>query len=130
MKRINTIAELKAERKRLSLRRVFLEDEIKSDFRELKQSFEPLRLIVKGAEKTLVSQNNHVISDTAGQFAKFIAKATLRRSGFLSRLIVPYLVKNAASNFVEGNKSKILSWAEVLFTKLADKKRVKAEEEN
>jgi hypothetical protein len=128
MRRINTLNELKAERKRLSLRRVFLEEQIKKDFKELKQSFEPIRLLAKGAEKTLISQNNHLISDTAGQFAKFIARTTLRRSGFLSRLIVPYLVKNAASNFVENNKSKILSWVEVFFTRLSDKKSAKIEE--
>jgi len=125
MRRINTLNDLKAERKRLHSRKTFLEEEIKKDFNEIKQSFEPIRLLAQGAEKTLISENNHLISSSAGQLAKFIARTTLRRSGFISKLIVPYLIKNATSNFVERNKTKILSFAEILFSKLAEKKSAK-----
>ncbi len=127
MRRINTLSELRAERKRLYLLKAFLEQEIKKDFKEVKQSLEPMRLFAKGAEKVLVGENNHILSSSAGNVANFLAKATLKRSGFLSRLVVPYLVKSAASNFVEHNKSNILSWAGVLFSKLTEKKPVKEE---
>ncbi len=119
------MAELKAERKRLSLRRAFLEAEIKQEFKELKKSFEPMKLLAKGAEDTLGDSENHLLGNSVGSVVKFLAKTSLRRSGYISRLVVPYLARNAASSFVENNKGKILGWLEILASRLYHKKAAK-----
>lgn len=123
MRRINTLAELKAEQKVLRLRRTYLEAEIKKDFQGIKEDLEPLRLLTKGAKSVLVSKNNSILGTSAGLAADFITKNTLlRNSGFLTKLIVPFLIKNATSNIVEENKSKVADWVEGLISKFTNKK--------
>lgn len=125
MKRIDTLEDLKAERKRLLYRKMNLEREIKNDFREIKQSFEPLQLLTTGAKKTLVNEGNHILSNSMGEVANFLAKTTLKNSGFLSRLVVPFLVKNVTSNLVENHKSTIINWLGAIAAKVSGKKPVK-----
>jgi hypothetical protein len=123
MRRINTLAELRAERKFLRIRQAELEADIKKDVEDIKADLEPLRLLTKGAKKVLTSNKNSMLGTTAGLAADFISKNILvKNSGFLARIIVPFLARNAASNIVEDNKSKIADWLEGLIIKSADKK--------
>ncbi|MFL5764093.1 MAG: hypothetical protein ACJ77K_09140 [Bacteroidia bacterium] len=127
MRRINTLAELKAERKALILRKAELEASMKNDIEGIKADLEPVFAMAKGAKNFLSSKDNSVLGTSAGTAANFIAKHTLfRNSGFITRLIMPFLVKNATSNIVEQNKSKIIDWVETLVSKFRN--REKAEE--
>lgn len=123
MRRINTLADLRAEKKELLLRKIYLEAEIKKDIEEIKTDLEPLRLLAKGAKGILSSKNNSILGSSAGLAADFITKHTLlKNSGFLAKLIIPFLVKNVTSNIVENNKSKVVSWVENLVSKFTNKK--------
>lgn len=122
MRRISTLSELKMEQRRLNSRRAFLEKEIKREFRELKEDLEPMALLGKSARKTLRTDSNHMISNSVGELANFIAKTTLKRSGLLSRLVIPYLLKNVTSNLVEKNKSKILNWIGGIASRVSQRK--------
>ncbi len=123
MRRINTLAELKAEQKALKIKKAMLEAEIKKDFAEIKEDLEPLRLLTKGAKQVLSSKNNGILGGSAGMIADFITKnALLRNSGFLARFILPHLAKNVTSNYVEDNKSQITDWIGNLISKFTRKK--------
>ncbi|MES2285113.1 MAG: hypothetical protein V4547_05440 [Bacteroidota bacterium] len=123
MMKINSLADLKIEQKRLRLRRVVLETNLISDLAKLKEELEPLRSFTKGAGNILVSKNNGILGNSLGSIANFITKnVLLKNSGFITRLIVPYLVKNSASSLVENNKSKIVDWVGNVISKLANKK--------
>lgn len=114
MKRINTLAELKAEQKVLRLRKTYLEAEMKKDFEGIKEDLAPLKL--------LTSNNNSLLGTSAGMAADFITSNTLvKNSGMLMKLIVPFLVKNATSNIVENNKSKVVGWVEGIISKFTHK---------
>jgi len=122
MRRINSHEDLKKEQMRLNSRRIFLEKEIKRDFKELKEELEPVKLLTKSAGRTLIGENNKVIGNVVGQLANFIARSTLRRSGLIVRLIIPYLIKNVTSNLVEKNKSQLVNWFGGVATRLYGKK--------
>jgi hypothetical protein len=127
MRRINTLAELKDERKRLMLKRLNLEAEIKQDMAGIRADLEPVLAFAKGAKNMLASHDNGILGNSAGKAANFIAKNTIfRNSGFITRLIMPFLVKNVTSNIVENNKSKIVDWVDDLLSKIRN--REKAEE--
>lgn len=124
MKRINTLEDLKEERKRLMFRRMNLEREIKNDFQELKESLEPVNFLTGGAKKTLGSRNNHLLGDSVGMVTNFIAKMAVRNSGAVPRLLVPLIAKTLTSSIVEKNKSKILDWIGSFAAKISGKKTV------
>jgi hypothetical protein len=118
MKTINTLAELKQERQRLYLHKAFLETEIKNDINDIKEQLKPLQLLTKGAVKVLSSKDNTLIGKSAAYVTNLIVKKVLlRNSGFISRLIVPYLAKNVAGNIAEANKPKITHWIEEIISK-------------
>jgi hypothetical protein len=104
-----------------------LEREIKHDFQEIKQTLEPFKLLTTGAKKTLTNESNHILSNSVGHVANMIAKNTLKNTGFLPRLIVPFLVKNVASNLVEHNKTGIVNWFSSIAAKITGKKSTKQE---
>jgi hypothetical protein len=122
MRRINTLSELRAEQVRLKTRRRFLEAEIKKEFRELKESMEPMNIIGSSAKKSLASENSSLLSSSVGNLANFLVKVTLKRSGIIPRLVVPFLVRNVASGLVEKNKAKVVSWLGGLVTRFAEKR--------
>lgn len=126
MKKINTLSELKAERVRLRQKKLFLEDEIENNFKELKESFAPLQLVTDGAAKMLVNKNNGIANDAIGLISDFVLrKVFLRNSGFILRLILPLLARNTVSNLLTENKTKILGWLGDLILKMGDRKNHK-----
>jgi hypothetical protein len=129
MRRINSLAELKLEQKRLKSRRVFLEQEIKKDFKEMKEEITPINMLHLGAKKTLLNENSALLGSSVGLLAKLITRKALKNSGFLSRIIVPLLIKNVSSNLVEKNKFKIASWIGEVVSKLKDKKTISGSSE-
>ncbi len=126
MRKINTLSELKSEQKKLHFRKIFLESEIKNDLELIKADLEPLKLLTKSAGKILVSKDNGILGNSLGYIADILTKnILLKNSGFVTRLIVPYLVKLSTSNIVENNKSKIAEWAGRQISKLSKNKTAK-----
>jgi hypothetical protein len=126
MRRINTLAELKAERKALMVRKTDLEAEIRKDINAIRADLEPVLAITKGAKSLLSSKDNGILGKSAGTAADFIAKNTIfRNSGFITRLIMPFLVRNATSNVVEQNKSQIIDWVDALISRFRNREKVR-----
>jgi hypothetical protein len=125
MRTINTLAELRAERQRLKVHKVFLEAEIKKDVQDIKKQFAPLTLITKG----LSSKDNSAFGSGVGAITDLLLKnVVLKNSGFLTKMIVPFIAKNAASNFAEEHKTEVFSWIEGLISKFRKKREEKREQ--
>jgi len=124
MKRIDSPEQLRTERKRLHLRKKYLEIEIKRDFKEIKAGLEPAKLISEGAKKALASSENRLLGNSVGEVANLIAKTSLKHSGFLPRLIVPFLITNVTGNLVEKNKYQIMNWLTGIAARLTGKKTI------
>lgn len=126
MRKINTLEDLKAEKKRLQSHRLFLEVELKKDMAELKSSLAPLGLVAGGAKKMLSSSESGIVGSTIGHAANFLTKnVLLRNSGFVTRLLVPFIVKNLASNLADDHKSQIADWVGNLISKFSGRKSAK-----
>jgi hypothetical protein len=126
MRKIDTLADLKAEKKRLKFRKLVLEAELKQDLAGFKETLAPLAIVTRGAKTLLSSKDNSIVGSSFGNVANFLAKnILLRNSGLITRLLVPYIIKNATSNFAENNKSKILGWLEQFISRLGHKSLVK-----
>ncbi|MGZ3883063.1 MAG: hypothetical protein ACXVP0_05550 [Bacteroidia bacterium] len=126
MRKIDTIADLRAEKKRLQFHRLFLEAELKKDVAGLKESLAPLAMVTSGAKQMLSSKDNSLVSTSVGSLVNFLTRhVLLRNSGLITRLLVPYIAKNATSNLVENNKSKIVDWVGSLISKLSNRHLVK-----
>jgi len=123
MNKINTITDLKAERIRLRLKSLQLEEEIRSNVDSIKASFAPLQLIKEGASNMFVNNNKGLVNVGISSIVGFLMRnVLLRNSGFVVRLILPFIAKNTANNFVAQNKTKILGWMGNLFLKAVKKK--------
>jgi len=124
MKRINTIAELKQERIRLMQLQLNLEVEIESDFKELKHSFSPSRLVPAGISRLVTSNNHGILNESVSMLVDLlIRRGLLRNAGFISRLVVPMLARNAAGNLISDNKTKIINWLGDLISKKKNKRK-------
>ena len=124
MNKIDSLADLRTERFRLRQKSFLLEEEIKNNFNELKSSFAPLQLIKDGAANMFVNNNNGMMNTGISSIVGFLMRTVfLRNAGFITRLIVPFLAKNTANNFVADNKTKILGWMSDLFLKAVKKKK-------
>lgn len=123
MRTINTLAELKQERQRLYLHKAFLETEIKNNFNEIKVQLKPLQLLTTGAAKFLSGKDNGIVGNSVGFLTDLIVKnVIMRKSGFIARLIVPYLAKNVVGNLAEENKPKISHWIQELMSIFKNKR--------
>ena len=122
MRRINTLEELKEEKKRLMFRRLNLEREIKNDFEEIKQSFEPMNILANTAKKTVGNSSNHIFGDSVGMVTNMVAKTALKNSGLLPRILVPLIVKTVTSKLVEKNKTKIFNWIGTIASRVSGRR--------
>lgn len=122
MRKIETISELRTERKRLreSIRRY--ENSMKADVENLRTSLEPVNMIMNTVGKSFRSQNNNMINKTVGfTVDTLLRKILLRNSNFIVRMLVPFLAKNIASNYVTDHQTDILGWLRQKASKLFSK---------
>ncbi len=123
MKKIDSLVQLRAEKKRLQAKKIMLEAEIENNFNEIKHDLSPLTLIKKGAEKAVSSEHYGVVNYSISGILDFVfKKVLLRNSGIVTRLVVPFLAKNLTKNYVHDNKTKIMGWIGSLISRVAAKK--------
>jgi hypothetical protein len=71
----------------------------------------------------LKSHDNSIVGTSAGFITEILLKkVVLRNAGFFTKLIVPFLAKNVASNVAEENKPKITHWISDLIERFSPKK--------
>lgn len=124
MRTINTLEDLRKERIRLQLKSEELKIAIKDDVKELQAWLHPVEKIKEGAEKMLFKQHNGILTESMGTLAGFVGrKVIFRNAGFLTKLVVPFLIKNVTTHLVHDNKDKIYSAAINFLSKFAKKRR-------
>lgn len=107
---ITNYKELLQEKARLKLLLAEQELQIKEDWQLIKEDLKPVALISATIRKLFTRKATmgatqlgvNLIADT------FIKKVLLARTGWLTRFLVPFLIKNYASNLV-GEPEKLLN---------------------
>jgi hypothetical protein len=109
-KKIQTYDDLVEEKKRLEALLIVQKENISSNWLEMKEEFKPINNIISFFGKlTSRDKSNPLVNmgvDIAGDLV--LRKFILARAGWLTRIVVPYLLKNYSSNvFADKGKSFI-----------------------
>ncbi len=111
MKRIDTLEQLKVEKKRLRIHAETLEDNIQKDWENIKESMKPLNLVINGFDKSVTSDKHNLFGETMNiGIDTILRKIILRNQGLLIKLIVPYLVKNFTGNYLKDHRKDVVNW--------------------
>ena len=130
MKRINTLEELRVERRRLYEYSLRLEDDLRSEFKLLRKDLQPMNLLFGGTKKEIIKHQGGLLSVGAGSLAEFITRNVfLRRSGIFTRLILPAIMSKVASGIVEKNRKKLMGLVNKAVSGISIKRKVNADQE-
>jgi hypothetical protein len=114
--RINTYEDLLDEQKRLQLLLQTQKDIVRQDIREIKEELAPIKTAVNFIGKlTTRDSGNPLINSTVNTAIDLlIRKVVLGRAGWITKLVVPFIIKNFASHAIDEKKDsiiqKLFSW--------------------
>lgn len=116
MNKIQTYDDLIEEKKRLEQLLIVQKEQISANWIEMKKEFQPVNNIISFFSKlTTRDKTNPLVNmgiDVAGDLV--LRKIILAKTGWATRLVIPFLLKNYSSNvFAEKGKSfiqKVRNW--------------------
>ncbi len=130
-KRIQNYQDLVQEKARLKELMQAQRELIRQDFREIKAELQPVRAVLSVAGKFVSKDTSNPLL-TAGSnklIDLLLRKVLLAKAGWLTRIAVPFLVKNYSSHVIGENKDKLMSWITSLFKSKKRSNGVADEEE-
>ncbi len=109
-KSIGSYKELLQEKERLEL---LLSDQkklLRQDIDEIKQELAPVKNAISTASKFFTRDSSNILLTTASDtlIDMLIKRIVLSKAGWLTRLLVPFLVKNFSSHILADNRDKLL----------------------
>ena len=127
---IRTYEDLLAEKQRLQTLLQTQKSIIRQDIDEIKEELVPVKTAINFIGKlTTQDHSNPILNGTINTIIDLVMnKLVLARSGWITRFIVPFLVKNFSSHIVDEKKDDILRKVFSLFKK--KKKGDKTHESN
>ena len=139
-KPIRTYDDLLEEKARLKLLLSAQKELVRQDINQLKQELVPVQKAISMVGKFATKDNRNWILTTAADtiIDLVIRKMVLSKAGFITKLVVPFIMKNFSSHVIADNKDKIINKLSSLFGKKhengkmpvsAEEKKPLAEEE-
>ena len=110
-KPIRTYDDLLEEKTRLKLLLGAQKELVRQDVNLLKEELVPVRRAITMVGKFATKDNRNWIMTTAADtiIDLVIRKMVLSKAGFITKLAVPFFMKNFSSHVIADNKSKIIS---------------------
>lgn len=128
MTKFQNLQELRLERQKLYLKKVFLEEEIHEDYLELRESLKPKNLI-KGLIMPNHSEhkNGSEISPTTLNIGStlldmLVSKVVFKNSSFIKKIATSYIIRSAGPAILEKIAPTLLSKIKNIYSKYIDKK--------
>jgi hypothetical protein len=122
MRRIDSLQQLREEKRRLRLHAQTLEGNLKSDWSNVKESLAPANMLFKTFNNSVSGVKPNLLNETMNTGIDLILRRLiLRNRGILIKLIVPYLVKNFTGNYIKTHRTDIFSWLRNKFSGLFSK---------
>jgi hypothetical protein len=130
LSQINNLEELKAERRKLRQKIQTQKMNIKSSVQGLKQELQPARQVVNVMESVITRKSGDKLIHTTVDWTVdvLIRRVVLARAGWAARLVVPFLVRNIASNYLTQNKENVISTAATWLRKKLHESRLKRQQ--
>jgi hypothetical protein len=116
---IRTYNDLVQEKERLKALLQAQKELVRQDIQEIKEELQPVKTAIGviGKFTTRDKSNPLLTSATEGIIDLVVRKMLLSRSGWLTRTVVPFLMKNVSSHLVNENQGAIFSKLFSFFTK-------------
>lgn len=110
-KPIRTYEDLLEEKARLKLLLNAQKELVRQDINQLKQELAPVRSAISMVGKLTTKENRYDILTIAADTVidLVVRKMVLSKAGFITKLAVPFFMKNFSSHVIADNKDKIIS---------------------
>lgn len=127
-KRISSYKDLLEEKQQLEILLQAQKEVIHYDIQELKAKLQPLKDAVEFVKKITTKDKTNILLNIGSDIAinTFVKKFILSRAGWLTKLIIPYFLRNYSSHFLAEQKDK---WFDILKNWLSHKNGKEHEEE-
>jgi hypothetical protein len=123
-KKIETLKDLRDEKKLVQERIYKLEQDILKDVEDIRRGLETWSTAGSAIKSLITSNRSGVMNESIGSVVDaFIKKIVLRKSNFITRFVVSFLLKNFARNYLEKNSDKITEKIKKLVTKITDREK-------
>lgn len=110
-KQIRTYKELLEEKERLKLLLSAQKDLVHQDINLIKQELAPVQKAISVVGKFATKEDRYsmftIAADTVIDL--FVKRVLLSKAGFITRMAIPFLMKNFSSHVIADNKDKIIS---------------------
>jgi len=110
IKPITTYEELLVEKNRLQALFRVQKELVHNDIKEIKQELEPVKSAITFIGKVTTKEpGNFLLNATSNTLIDLVIKKfLLARSGWLTKVAVPFFLKNYSSHFIDENKDTII----------------------
>ena len=118
MKRIENIKDLRSERARLKLELNVAEEILKEDWEWIQTEFKPVHLAGKFLNNTLINKDHGVVSSGVREMIDLVLKSVvLSKAGWITKLVVPFIVKNISTNYMDDKKPEFFGMIKRMISK-------------
>lgn len=120
--KIENLDELISERARLHIKMELAKIKMHQTFSAIKYEIQPARQAFGILTDLIATPHKGLLNFGVGLGVDIILRrGLLSRSGFLPKIIIPFLVRNAASNYIHKNKTSLTEKGLVWLKKITDK---------
>ena len=108
MKKIRNLKELHAEKLRLQLELIAAEEKLKEDLDWIKEEIKPGKIVGKLFNNIVGNKTNGLFNSGVRETIDILLKnLLLSKSGWITRFIVPLIIKNLSSSYLAEKKPEI-----------------------
>ena len=108
MKKIRNLKELHAEKLRLQWELIAAEEKLKEDLEWIKEEIKPGKIVGKLFNNIVGNKTNGLFnSGVRGTIDILLKNILLSKSGWITRFIVPLIIKNLSSSYLAEKKPEI-----------------------
>lgn len=119
MKRIETIKDLRSERARLKLELSTAEEILQEDLDWIKAELKPVHVAGKMLSNSFFNGNNGGLVNNGVRSAidVLLKSVVLSKAGWFVKLVVPFIVKNISTNYIQEKKPEFFGMIKRLISK-------------
>ena len=127
IKRVKSMNDFHAERRRLKAAIAEKESLMKADVDALKEKLQPVNIAINYAAKFTSSKDKNFLNTGLETALTYVLRnVVLARAGWITKIIVPIIARNYASNKLTENKADIVHTVRDWLHKFQEKRRAKA----
>jgi len=120
--KIESLKDLRDKKREIKMRLEVLQEQISEDFHSIRDDLRPAKVVANTIKDMFSSERNGIVDESVSiAVDTIIRKVFFRRSNFLIKTIVSFLVKNYTRNFVTNRPEQILDWAHSLLDRIKSK---------